>query len=348
MYNDIIDSMNENSINFDNNSQFSNYNLDNFNISIYETDNTEHLNKVNNVQSDYLINKPELEKNNIEQVAKSNEPKLYTSNEILNIFNKESNKYIFGENLKKLKFSEYIEDDLQLTKKKRIRSDYNYDNLFLQSNNNSKNDVKKKKRGREAKENNKREPHDKRSPDNIIKKIKAYIFIYTLSFLNDILKKNFRYNNVELLKLDYKYVNNLQKEQDLDFLNMSLKDLFSKEISPKYKSKYPKDYNKTIIGNLLKDGNDIILFAFKMTLSDWLDLFTLKKSVEDIINKYSNNHTDKENLIKKIGESLIGADKILNKIDDNSDEDYMAHFIFCLYNYERWFHLKRSRDKKKK
>ena len=117
MYNDIIDSMNENTINFDNNSQFSNYNLDNF--IIYEKDNTEHLNKVNNVQSDYLINKPELEKNNIEQVAKSNEPKLYTSNEILNIFNKESNKYIFGENLKKLKFSEYIEDDLQLTKKKK-------------------------------------------------------------------------------------------------------------------------------------------------------------------------------------------------------------------------------------
>ena len=112
MYNDIIDSMNENSIN----SQFSNYNLDNF--IIYGKDNTEHLNKVNNVQSDYLINKPELEKNNIEHVAKSNEPKLYTSNEILNIFNKESIKYIFGENLKKLKFSEYIEDDLQLTKKK--------------------------------------------------------------------------------------------------------------------------------------------------------------------------------------------------------------------------------------
>ena len=153
---------------------------------------------------------------------------------------------------------------------------------------------------------------------------------------------------MELLKLDYKYVNNLQKEQDLDFLNMSLKDLFSKEISPKYKSKYPKDYNKKLIENILKDGNDIILFALKMTLRDWLDLFTLKKSVEDIINKYSNNHTDKDNLIKKIGESLIGADKILNKIDDNSDEDYMARFLLCLYNYERWFHLKKSRDKKKK
>ena len=344
--------MNEPSIFFDNNESFESldYDLNSFN---YEEEDYFFLNNV----PYNLLNKTEQEKSNISQDSKSastkkneenNEPELYTSNNILNIFNKESYKDIFSENLKKVKFSEYIEDNLQPTKK-RIRSDFNYDNLFLQSNNNSKNDVKKKKRGREAKENNKRETHDKRSPDNIIKKIKAYIFIYTLSFLNDILKKNFRYNNVELLKLDYKYVNNLQKEQDLDFLNMSLKDLFSKEISPKYnKFKYPKDYNKKLIENILKDGNDIILFALKMTLRDWLDLFTLKKSVEDIINKYNNNHTDKENLIKKIGESLIGVDKILNKIDDNSDEDYMARFLLCLYNYERWFHLKKSRDKKKK
>ena len=346
MYNDIIDSMNENSINFDNNSQFSNYNLDNFNI--YEKDNTEHLNKVNNVPSYYLINKPELEKNNIEQVAKSNEPKLYTSNEILNIFNKESNKYIFRENLKKLEFSEYIEDDLQLTKKKRIRSDFDYDNLFLQSNNNSKNNEKGKKRGREAKDNNnKRETHDKRSPDNIIKKVKAAIFKYTLSFLNNILEENLE-KNAKLLPLDYKYVNNLQKEKDLNFLNMNLKDLFSKEISPKYKNKYSKDYNKKKIERILKNGNDIILFAFKITLSDWLDIFTLKKSVKDIINKYNNNHTDKENLIERIEQNLICVDKILNKIVDNNDEDYLAHFIFSLYNYERWFHLKKSRDKKKK
>ena len=153
---------------------------------------------------------------------------------------------------------------------------------------------------------------------------------------------------MKLLPLDYKYVNNLQKEKDLNFLNMNLKDLFSKEISPKYKNKYSKDYNKKIIEKILKNGNDIILFAFKITLSDWLDIFTLKKSVKDIINKYNNNHTDKENLIEKIEQSLICVDKILNKIVDNNDEDYLAHFIFSLYNYERWFHLKKSRDKKKK
>ena len=63
----------------------------------------------------------------------------------------------------------------------------------MQSNNNSKNNEKGKKRGREAKDNNnKRETHDKRSPDNIIKKVKAAIFKYTLSFLNNILKENLK------------------------------------------------------------------------------------------------------------------------------------------------------------
>ena len=204
-----------------------------------------------------------------------------------------------------------------------------------------------KKRGREAKNNNnKRETHDKRSPDNIIKKVKAAIFKYSLSFLNNILKENLK-KNVKLLKLDYRFVNKLQKEQDLNFLNMNLKDLFSKEISPKYK--YSKDYYKKIIEGILKNGNDIILFTFKMTLRDWIDIFTLKKSVKDIINKYNNNNIDFQDLIEKIEQSLIGCDKMLNKIKgNNNDEDYMTLFIFYLYNYERWFCLKKCRKRNKK
>ena len=228
MYNIFYDSLNEYSISFDNNENWAspNYGLYNFNINMirtYEEDNLGLLNNVNHVPYNSLIDKPELEKNNIAQDIKStstkkneesNEPELYTPNNILRIFNEESNKDIFRENLKNLKFSEYIEDDLQLTKKKRIRSDFDYDNLFLKSNNNSKNNEKGKKRGREVKDNNnRRETHDKRSPDNIIKKVKAVIFKYTLFFLNNILKlKESFENEVKLLKLDYRFVNRLQKE----------------------------------------------------------------------------------------------------------------------------------------
>ena len=116
--------------------QFSNYSLYNLNnirmISINEEDNLKHLNSVNHnhITSYYLAIKPELEMKNIIKDTKSNstiknqnneeslEPKLYTSKDILSIFNKESNKNIFKEILENLKFSEDIEYDLQLTKKK--------------------------------------------------------------------------------------------------------------------------------------------------------------------------------------------------------------------------------------
>ena len=315
--------------------------------------NINNINVINKNDEDSLGNfKSELEKKNTTKDTKSTsnknnedscEPQLYTSNDILNIFNNEQNKDIFTENIKKLKFSEYIEDDLNLTKKKRIRP-LDFDVLIL--NNNLKNDEGKIKRGRKGKENNQKETHDKRCPDNIIKKVKVFIFKCALLFLNKIINENFKYK-IELMKLDYKFVNRIEKEQDLKILNMRLKDLFSNDISPKYTHKFPKDYNKTIIERILKDADDIILFAFNMTLRDWLDIFTLKKSVKDIINVYNNKNNDCQNLIEKIEQSLIGFDKIVNKIKENNDEDYMALFIFCLYNYERWFYLKKRKTIKK-
>ena len=314
--------------------------------------NINNINVINKNDEDSLGNfKSELEKKNTTKDTKSTsnknnedscEPQLYTSNDILNIFNNEQNKDIFTENIKKLKFSEYIEDDLNLTKKKRIRP-LDFDVLL---NNNLKNDEGKIKRGRKGKENNQKEIHDKRCLDNIIKKVKVFIFKCALLFLNKIINENFKYK-IELMKLDYKFVNRIEKEQDLKILNMRLKDLFSNDISPKYTHKFPKDYNKTIIERILKDADDIILFAFNMTLRDWLDIFTLKKSVKDIINVYNNKNNDCQNLIEKIEQSLIGFDKIVNKIKENNDEDYMALFIFCLYNYERWFYLKKRKTIKK-
>ena len=141
MYNITYESMNEYKNFFENDEsftspqmQFSNYSLYNLNnikmISMNEEDNLEHLNSVNHITSYYLANKPELKIENIIKDTKStstnknqnneesHEPELYTSKDILSIFNKESNKNIFKEILEKLKFSEDIEYDLQLTKKK--------------------------------------------------------------------------------------------------------------------------------------------------------------------------------------------------------------------------------------
>ena len=77
-------------------------------------------NNGNNVDSYNSTNKSELEKRNHKFISfKSEEPELFTSNAILSII--EKHKDLFRE-FKKLEFSEYIEYDLNLTKKKKNKA----------------------------------------------------------------------------------------------------------------------------------------------------------------------------------------------------------------------------------
>ena len=57
---------------------------------------------------------------------------------------------------------------------------------------------------------------------------------------------------------------------------------------------------------------------------------------------------DIENVnIEKIEKSLLGVEDLLKKISEDNDEDYFSIFTFFLYNYERWFYIKKSRNYKK-
>ena len=69
-------------------------------------------------------------------------------------------------------------------------------------------------------------------------KIKAIIFENIITFLNNILEPVVKKTHEKLLNLNYKNViNRLKKDEELKNLNSSLKDLASKEISPKYTTK---------------------------------------------------------------------------------------------------------------
>jgi hypothetical protein len=115
------------------------------------------------------------------------------------------------------------------------------------------------------------------TPDNIIKKIKAEIFKYLTIFLNNVTndKNTQNENNNKIYKINYCFINQLNKEIDLRYLNMPLKNLFSLlNISPKYKTIDPES-NKKLIKKLLNGQTDeAIKFAFNMTLRDWLDIFS--------------------------------------------------------------------------
>ena len=66
----------------------------------------------------------------------------------------------------------------------------------------------------------------------------------------------------------------------MKILKMSLKDLYSLDISPKFKSK-SKDYNKNLIKSIINNDKiedySTIMFVFNLNFEDWMDLFTYKK-----------------------------------------------------------------------
>ena len=94
---------------------------------------------------------------------------------------------------------------------------------------------------------------------------------------------------------------------------------------------------------LKKNTDETLKFAFNITLRDWLDLFTLKKRVEELL-KESDKNIDCE----KIKKSIYPVDTFINEIKHKNSKEYLTPFIFLLYNYDRWFYIKRRKKKNKK
>ena len=172
--------------------------------------------------------------------------------------------------------------------------------------------------------------HKKDCPDNIIKKIKAFLFSSVIEYVQEYININKIKikEKIKLLTLDYKNVNKLEKKFNLEILNQPLKDLISREISSKYKSH--QDFNKSIIKKVLDEekNNDKINSLLNMTFGNWIDIFTYKKEWEHNIR-------------------FKGIKPFLEKIQKNNDAQYFSKFIFYLFNYQKWFLHKKGRKQKK-
>lgn len=110
-----------------------------------------------------------------------------------------------------------------------------------------------KTKGRKKKEDTMIHDHNKNSEDNIIKKIKAKITNYLISFINKVINSSFSEEKIKsyskkikddkepetdnLIKnLIYnKTISIIKKEQNLKFLKMSLKEYLLIDISKKFK-----------------------------------------------------------------------------------------------------------------
>ena len=113
-----------------------------------------------------------------------------------------------------------------------------------------------------------------------------------------------------MLRLDYKYINNLKKEDNIKLLNEPLKNIVSFDTSSRYVNYQDKSWNKKMI-KIMKINS-----LLNMSFSKWIDIFTYRQ-------KWENN---------------IQFDKIKNyleKIQDENDSEYFSKFIFYLLNYQK-------------
>ena len=285
-------------------------------------------------------------KNNI----KENNPVCWTLDKIQNgIFDKEIYKTRFTSDIKS-KLNINIQINEPFLNKKRYREEFTDNNdVYDPKDNNNNNQFKIEtinKRGRKPKNEIGERNHNKKSADNIIKKVKSKLFKFCNYFINNILKEIT--SEIIIYDLDYKYINKLKKEKDLEYIKMPLKDLFSLDISPKFND-MKNDTNKINIQNLLSDNEDDTLkFCFNMTFGDWIDIFTYKKNVSELLSKYNDDNNNDID-VKKIEENVVGVDALLKKIaKKNKDDKYFSLFTFYLYNYELWFSSRKGRNRKQK
>ena len=219
----------------------------------------------------------------------------------------------------------------------------------------NKSEITKKKR-----EETSFKKHDKYHGDNIIKKIKIKLFESFLKFVNIVINENLEESKLiklnkflrpllkkikifeSLLKIiDYKYIDRLNKKFDIEILQMKFKEIFSKDISPKY-SKLKPESNREIINNLINEEKDNlkIQFVLNMKFKDYLDVFIYKK-------QFNNLPDYEEEKVGTVEKNFEYMDKlILDIYRENPDDNYLLYFIIYLYNYERYFHLKRERTRK--
>jgi hypothetical protein len=197
---------------------------------------------------------------------------------------------------------------------------------------------KKRKRGKMRKKDSMIVVHDKMTPDNILKKIKSKLLNnYIIAFLNGVLNLEEK----KLKKIDYQYINELIRDKELNNLNESLEMLVSLDISKIYKT-LDSNYNKLIIEKIKieKKNDEAIQFVLNLTFIGFIELFTHKKNLDDLIKLYNI----KSNInYEEIEENIHGVEELFIDLIKKHDIKYATLVVFYLFNLERALEFKQKR-----
>ena len=223
--------------------------------------------------------------------------------------------------------------------------------------------------GRKKKEDLSFRIHNKYATDNIIIKIKNVMKKYLIIFVNNIIISLYgskkineirtilnlpKHASLSLIKdINYKSIaNKTRKKDNLDLLTISVEEFLSSSVSTRYRKINKEEYNnlskynQIIIDFLFKDNlnRDMFNFIFKnLKIEDWLSIFIYQKELNDF---HSFNYLG-ESQKKIIEESFIKIDDIFDKLSEEGDL-YFFCFLLLIYNYKRYFLIKRERQGKDK
>jgi hypothetical protein len=178
-----------------------------------------------------------------------------------------------------------------------------------------------KKRGR-PKAGNNESTHTRFSDDNLRRKVKHIVLQNTMNFINEKIREI--YGNIgsgifikKLLIINQRQKTNATILFNKEFLNKTLGEIFSEDISSRYTNNR-KDHNKILIEKLMEDKDEAkknyFQKLFNITFVDCLEHFRGDKEIEEL-------------------KGLISF-KDLELEDIKKDKEYQETLNHYVYNYE--------------
>ena len=197
------------------------------------------------------------------------------------------------------------------------------------------NEIKEKKRGRKTERTEVSNPHNKFADDNLRKKSKHIILSEILTFLNSKLKEIYK-DNIgngillkQLLTLNHKQKANIIVNNNKKFLQKTLQEIFSDDISRRY-TNFPSDHNKNLINRLLEEDDEekrkYFNTLFKLTFSEVLCHFQGKQIIKELVG------------LRTYKEALKNYE---------TEKDYYENLKYHLTNFEEIINSKKSRRSRK-
>lgn len=214
----------------------------------------------------------------------------------------------------------------------------------IKEKNNKTNNSTEKKLGRKRNNSDKFDcKHNRFTDDNLIRKIKSTTISTLTTYINRIIDKTYNISvelfsdckKMELLKINQTQVKQSKADYNKDFLYKRLKDIFSVDITTKYKQ-YNHDHNKILINNLLnlKDEQKRKLFTNLFNLN-FLECIEHIRGTKYIMELSLYN-----------GVSLLKDICKIKKFE--KDKEYTEKFNYYFFNLEKIIEIKKVRNRAKK